>query len=474
MLDFKENALHRADEIGKYVSALGNSALLTNNPAAYVIWGVRDMTKEIVGTSFDPYLTKASSKSNQPLINKVEVMTNPTLNLTWDRLEINSKKIVVLTIDVSHVSKPISYAGKEFIRIGTSNQPLDKFPEKERRLWQSFESSKFELEFACVDLSYEDVEDLPAIDYYTSQLNLEKGNQSLIINCLVDDGIIVQNGMRFNITNLGAYTLAKNMKRFPKLQARTIRITRYAGNQPLSNAIFDKIGVMGIAVSFDNLIKSIMIHLPYTEDYSMGSRKDIPMFPQIAIRELVANALVHQDFTITGSRPFVEIFDSRVEISNPGTPLIDPRRFLDFKPKSRNDELANLLGRLHIVESRGTGIDKVVNALEENDLPAMNIKAQSAESTVVTLREKKKFNEMSATEKNQSIYWHACLKYVADQQINNSSLRERFRLTSNDSSAISKAISNAVDAKLIKPYDPSAGRKFIKYIPFWGVNVLEN
>lgn len=473
ILDFKENALQRADEIGEYVSALGNSALLTNNPAAYLIWGVKDMTKEIVGTHFNPYLTKESSKSNQPLINKVETATEPRLNLQWQKLIVNEKNIIVLSIDVTHVSRPIKYLGKEYIRVGTSNSQLSKFPEKERRLWQAFESSKFELEFAQTDLSFVDVQNLLDINYYIRRRELFDTNVAQTIDALVQDKVIVQNGNRFNITNLGAYTLAKNINAFPRLQMRTIRITQYSGKQPLSNAIFDIKGSQGIAVGFDDLIKNIMAHIPYSEDYSNASRQDIPMFPQIAIRELVANALVHQDFTITGSRPFVEIFDYRLEISNPGIPLIDPKRFLDFKPRSRNDELANLLSNLHIVESRGTGIDKVVNSLEEADLPAMSIRAQSAESTVVTLHAKKAFGKMSITEKNQSIYWHACLKYVADEQINNTSLRERFRLTTRDSAAISKAINNAINAKLIKPYDPNAGKKFVKYIPFWGIDALD-
>lgn len=382
------------------------------------------------------------------------------------------KKIVVLVIDVTHVSKPIKYLGKEYIRIGTSNKKLIQFPEKERRLWQSFEASKFELEFAQVNLTFQDVAQLLDLDYYTNKRG-PFGDTRGIVDALISDKILFSSNNRFNITNLGAYTLAKDMRNFPSLELRTIRITQYAGKQPLSNAIFDKKGNVGIAVGFDNLIKNLMAHIPYSEDYAEGSRRDIPMFPQIAIRELVANALVHQDFTVTGSRPFVEIFNSRIEISNPGTPLIDTKRFLDFKPRSRNDELANLLGSFHIVESRGTGIDKVVNSLEEADLPAMTIQAQSAESTVVSLYARKKFSEMSVTEKTQSIYWHACLKYVGDEQINNTSLRERFRLTARDSANISKAINSAVAAKLIKPYDPNAGRKFIKYIPFWGVDALD-
>lgn len=214
-----------------------------------------------------------------------------------------------------------------------------------------------------------------------------------------------------------------------------------------------------------------MSNLPYQEEYQSGVREDQPAFPKIAIRELVANALVHQDFTVSGSRPFVEIYDGRVEISNPGTPLIAPERFLDYKPRSRNDELADILGKLRIVESRGTGIDKVVNALEEQDLPALDISIQGVDTTIVKLTTKKPFKDMTITEKNHSIYWNACLRYVEELTIDNASIRERFRLDKNSSAQVSKALNAAMDAKLIKPYDKNAGRKFFSYIPFWGKSV---
>ena len=261
------------------------------------------------------------------------------------------------------------------------------------------------------------------------------------------------------------------MNYFPNLKRRTVRITKYKGNHKTDNATYDAIGNMGIAVSFHNMVRNIMHHIPYKEEYTGGIRKDIPKFPELVIRELLANTLVHQDFTITGMRPMVEIFDNRIIFSNPGVPIIEPMRFLDFPPRSRNTELADLLGKFRIVESRGTGIDKVVASLEDNELPALEILTKGTDATQVTIHGKKMFKNMSATEKNESIYWNACLHYVNDEQINNASLRKRFNLTSNDSSLISKAISNAVEADLIKLYDKNAGRKFVSYIPFWGISV---
>lgn len=465
VLDFKEN-MDDACAIGEYISALGNSALLTHNPAAYMIWGVHDLSKKIVGTKFNPKRDYVNKKNRMPLITFLEQFLDPRINLKWDTFAFKEGPVVCLTIDVTGVNRPIRFKGDSFIRSGSSKKNLAEFPEKERQLWKSFESSKFELEYAAVDLTWQEIVCDLNTAFYATALGISDTDK--LIKSLINDNIIVPTGSHFNVTNLGAYTLANDLKTFPYLQRKTIRITRYHGDQNFDNAVFDKIGSVGIAVSFNNVIKVIMQQLPYREDYTNGIREDKAMFPQIVIRELVANALVHQDFTVTGSRPFVEIYDSRVEISNPGTPLIKPERFLDYKPRSRNDELADILGKLRIVESRGTGIDKVVNALEENGLPAMQIIIQGTDTTLVKLTRKRSFKEMSTDEKNQSIYWHACLKYVEGTPIDNRSIRSRFRLDKNSSTAVSKALNSALDTGLIKIYDPSAGRKFVKYIPFWG------
>ena len=61
------------------------------------------------------------------------------------------------------------------------------------------------------------------------------------------------------------------------------------------------------------------------------------MYPEVAIREFVANALIHQDFSIGDSSPMIEVFGNRMEITNPGKPLIDVFRFIDHTPISRNE-----------------------------------------------------------------------------------------------------------------------------------------
>jgi len=73
----------------------------------------------------------------------------------------------------------------------------------------------------------------------------------------------------------------------------------------------------------------------------------------------VANGLIHQDFTINGTGPTIEVFPDRIEITNTGTPLIDTLHFIDQPPRSRNEALAAMMRRLNICEERGSGIEKV-------------------------------------------------------------------------------------------------------------------
>ena len=55
----------------------------------------------------------------------------------------------------------------------------------------------------------------------------------------------------------------------------------------------------------------------------------------LAIREIIANALIHQDFFITGTGPTIEIFSNRIEITNPGLPLVDIKRIIDNNEEIR-------------------------------------------------------------------------------------------------------------------------------------------
>ena len=207
--------------------------------------------------------------------------------------------------------------------------------------------------------------------------------------------------------------------------------------------------------------------LPQNEEIGEALRKEVRMYPQIAIRELVANALIHQDFHITGAGPTVEIFSDRMEIINPGVPLIDILRFIDEPPRSRNERLAALMRRMSICEERGSGIDKVILHIEMFQLPAPNFRA-SNDSTIAILYGPRKFSQMNREERIRACYQHACLQHVSGLQMTNASLRKRLGIKDTNYPAASRIIRDTINDELIKSKIAGlSSKKDAKYLPFW-------
>jgi ATP-dependent DNA helicase RecG len=190
------------------------------------------------------------------------------------------------------------------------------------------------------------------------------------------------------------------------------------------------------------------------------------MFPEPVIRELVANALIHQDLDLTGTSVHIEIYANRIEIANPGRPVISADRFIDGY-RSRNEQLADLMRRIGICEERGSGVDRVITLVEAFQLPAPDFRVRE-ERTVVTLYAPRPLKDMGRDDRVRACYQHCCLRYVTHQITNNESLRARFKLAESRAEVASRIISDTIEAGLIKPADPdSRSKKFSRYVPYW-------
>ncbi len=284
---------------------------------------------------------------------------------------------------------------------------------------------------------------------------------------LVEDSIIAKqdNGL-YAITNLGAILFAKKLSKFPRIGRKAIRIVQYDGLNRLT-ILKEEITTEGYAISFENAVKYVNTLLPSKEDIDSVRRKSISTFPIPAIREAIANSLIHQDFFITGTGPLIEIFENRVEVTNSGTPLVDIMRIVDNPPKSRNEKLASLMRRLNMCEELGRGWDRMVISCELQKLPAPRIQIYQ-ESTKVSLFSHLDFTNIPMEDKIWATYLHACIKYIEGDALTNSSLRGRFGVAESYSGSISRLIKEALNSKLIKPVDPNTAPRYMKYIPIWG------
>lgn len=290
-------------------------------------------------------------------------------------------------------------------------------------------------------------------------------NRNAVLDRLIQERLIAGSSNSYAITNLSAILFAKNLGDFETLDRKAPRVIVYEGSSKLKTRQ-DKVGTKGYAVGFEGLIEFLNGIIPRNELIGHALREEVAMFPDVAVRELVANALIHQDFSESGTSVLIELFSDRLEISNPGEPFIPPERFIDGH-QSRNERLAHLMRQLGICEEKGSGIDRVIDAVEVFQLPAPDFRA-GERRTQVALFAHKEFEKMDRGERVRACYQHCCLRYVINMKMTNQSLRERFRLPENKAANISQVIGEAVKGGLIRLDDSgTTSRRYAKYIPFW-------
>lgn len=460
-VEFKLN-YHSDAEIGERISALANAACLRNHPYGYLVFGVADGTFEIKGTSFKPHQAKVG---NEELEHWLVQMLNPKIDFRIHELEYDKKQIVIFEIPASK-NQPVAFQHKAYIRIGSITRPLSAFPEKERKIWRSEPDKAFEEDVALSGVSAAEIVSLLDTQSYFDLLKLPyPTTRTGVIERFGKEKLIIYREGVFDITNLGGILFAKELSNFPTLSRKALRVSVYSDKSRI-NTLRDVTGNKGYAVGFEGLINYINAILPSNEEIKKALRETIKVYPEIAIREILANALIHQDFYEKGTGPIVEIFSDRIETSNPGLPLITPTRFIDDYV-SRNEMLASFMRRLRICEERGTGIDKVIKSVEEYQLPAPEFIVQERHTKVV-LYAPMLFNDMEKRDRIRACYQHCCLRYLANEKMTNQSLRDRFMIEEHNASIASRIISDTLDNDLIKKEDPdSKSRKFPKYIPFW-------
>lgn len=270
---------------------------------------------------------------------------------------------------------------------------------------------------------------------------------------------------QWQITNAGALLYAMNLGDFPRLARKAARVVHYVGTSRIKTKR-EQVGQRGYAAGFKGLIGYIADQLPNSEVIQDGLRMDELLFPGLVVRELVANALIHQDLTITGTGPMIEIFDDRMEVTNPGVPLVNPLRFIDLPPRSRNEALGAAMRQIGVVEERGSGWDKIAWEIEFHQLPPARVEVHD-DQTRVTIFAPRSLGLMDKPERILAVYQHACLRWVSNQPTNNTSIRKRFGISDRNKAQASRIIKEAVDDGKVVPYDAAAGPRVLRYVPFW-------
>lgn len=154
-----------------------------------------------------------------------------------------------------------------------------------------------------------------------------------------------------------------------------IAVTHYQGTSKVNPrdiaevSLDDKEFSGNIPHQFDSALKLIMSKLPIRSRVETGGKRaEYLAIPELAIRETLANALVHRDYTTYGSRVQVDIYSDRIEFANPGRSLIPIDQIFEAHPQARNPLLMSYLRDLNITEHRGRGIRTIISSLKNAGL----------------------------------------------------------------------------------------------------------
>jgi ATP-dependent DNA helicase RecG len=448
-IEFKEATLnYPTSKVFRYCIALANEG------GGKLVLGVTDKPpRQVVGSQAFGNLEEFKGQLVDKLKMRVEVevVAHP------------KGRVLVFHVPPRPPGTPLHLDGEYLMRAGEGLVAMT--PDKLRRIFDEGKAD-FLSQIAKNDLSADDVVSLLDTQGYFDLIKLPyPAERRAVLERFESEKLIQSHEGRYQITNLGAILFAKNLDEFDGLTRKAPRVIVYNGKSKLSTRS-DQFVPKGYAVGFGTLISYVNAQLPSNEVIGRAFRETTRMYPEIVVRELIANALIHQDFTETGTSVVIELYSDRLEISSPGQPSIKPERFID-EYKSRNERLADIMRRLRICEEKGSGIDKVIDSVEAFQLPAPDFRVTDTH-TVVVLFAHKPFEEMDRNDKVRACYQHCCLKYVMNEKMTNPSLRERFKLSVTKADHVSRIIRETVKAGQIKPDDPeNASKRYTKYVPFW-------
>ena len=460
-IDWKASLSPKNDKLCKHITAFSNLP-----GGGFLVFGVDDKTAAILG------ITKPDADIIvERLASLCRDGVDPLVSIDHSIETFRGEELLFVHIKESAV-KPVHIKSQtieeSYIRSGGTTRKASRqeigalMLNSKTPTWEELHSSKLLNEVEIITLlEYDKILDLLKKPIPT--------NIPEIIKWLEDEKMIVDvDGKGYYISNFGAISAAKDLNKFDGLSRKALRLIKYEGKNKSAGSK-EYPGTKGYAIGFEGLIQFVKGLLPGSEVIKNALREETSVYPEIALRELIANILIHQDFTIRGTGPMIEIFEDRIEFTNPGKLLPSKKidRLIRTTPESRNEILAAAFRRYNICEERGSGFEKAVSSIELFGLPPLRFE-ETDNSFKVTMYSPRKFADMSNDERIEACYQHSIIQYYGNGGFNNTSLRKRFGMHDKQAAQISKLIKEAIDAGKIKLKDPdSESKKFTLYVPYW-------
>ena len=363
-VEYKRNHC-TAELIGEYISALANEACLKHKPKGYLLFGIQDETNEVVGTTFNPYTTKA--KGNQALLPWVSAGLNPNLGYEVYVVEHPDGGVVLFEINPAR-DMPISFRGESFGRIGSSKINLKQYPGKARAIWTRGEDWSAEI---CDGATLDDL-DPEAVAMAKEQFAIKQPAQADDIAqwdnvTLLNKARVLKQG-KVTHTALLLLGRAESAALLSPAVAKISWILKDADNRELD---YEHLGPPFLLAG-DRLQSRIRNLVVRTMPSGTLFPVELTQYDFWVIREALHNCIAHQDYQLRGRIIVVE-FPDRVILTNVGGFLPGDVETVirQDAPQSiyRNTFLADAMVELNLIDTQGGGIKRMFETQRKRSFP---------------------------------------------------------------------------------------------------------
>lgn len=362
-VEFKHDTFE-PDRIGRNISALSNSACLHYQPYGYILWGIEDGTRRIVGTKVKP---KTEKFKNEPLENWLITNLNPKVSFCFHETQINGQRLVLLVID-SAKGNPISFDKTKFVRFGSCTRDLKDFPDKERQIWESTKDWSADI---CAGASIGDLhpEAIQKARELYSQKNPEQ--QGEVVKW---DDITFLNkiklAVRGELTRAAVVLLGRSEATsfLSPSQAQITWVVYDSKNTALDYKHYEPPFLLQADKVLANIRNLIYRYLP---DGTLFPT-EVTMYDSYVIREALHNCIAHQDYTLCGRISVAEKTDELI-FKNPGSfiPGSVEAVIAENSPPARyrNSCLAHAMVQFKMIDTIGSGICKMFEKQRQRFFP---------------------------------------------------------------------------------------------------------
>ncbi len=382
-LEFKHNN-EKPDAVGEYLSAIANGAALHGKKAGYMVWGIKDGTHDVVGTSFAPKHTKVG---NEALENWLLRLLNPRIDFTIYELMCDELPVVLFEVLAAN-STPVRFSGEAYIRVGSHKKKLKDYPEKERRLWQMLSGGHEDWSAQIVEAASVNDLDPEALRFAREQYK-EKHPQHTAEVDDWDDATFLNKtkvciGGKITRTALLLLGREETVHFLSPAQARITWILRDEKNMEKDYQHFDTPLILAGDKVLAKIRNLTVRHLPSGTLFP----HEVTQYDPWVMRETLHNCIAHQDYAMHGKISIVEtpgsLLFTNLGSFIPGT--VEEMIRSDSPPEVyRNSFLAQAMVNLNMIDTIGSGIKRMFTRQRERSFPMPDYELDDPKKVAVRL-----------------------------------------------------------------------------------------